>query len=132
MLRGLRVVRGPDWKHDNQDGGHDHVGTVVAEQGDNTVKVNWDMGDSSICKAEDGNHELKIFDSASIGVTHPNIACVGCEEVCILGTLWKCSTCQNTNLCSLCYHDDKHDATHTFLRIDFPGTEPRSGKRRNS
>ena len=28
-LEGLRVVRGPDWKWDNQDGGEGCVGTVV-------------------------------------------------------------------------------------------------------
>ncbi len=28
-LQGLRVVRGPDWKWSDQDGGDGHVGTVV-------------------------------------------------------------------------------------------------------
>jgi hypothetical protein len=59
-----------------------------------------------------------------LGITHPNSGCVSCEEVCIVGTLWKCSTCPNTNLCSICYHDDKHNASHIFLRVDYPGSEP--------
>ena len=48
---GLRVVRGPDWKWAEQDGGEGFVGTVV-EVGqhrsptspDKTVVVQWDGG----------------------------------------------------------------------------------------
>ena len=51
MEVGLRVVRGPDWKWGNQDGGEGHVGTVVeiGKHGsptspDKTVVVQWDSG----------------------------------------------------------------------------------------
>lgn len=32
-MKGLRVVRGPDWTWRDQDGGEGHVGTVVAVEG---------------------------------------------------------------------------------------------------
>jgi hypothetical protein len=68
MINGLRVVRGPDWKHGNQDGGTDHVGTVIDGEGDDAVKVQWDMGSTSVCTVRNGTHELRILDSASIGI----------------------------------------------------------------
>ena len=50
-LKGIRVVRGPDWKLGDEDGGEGHVGTVMdtlpafdAESGTNTVAVRWDSG----------------------------------------------------------------------------------------
>ena len=44
-LKGLRIVRGPDWSWGDQDGGEGHVGTVV-EVGPNSrsVMVQWDCG----------------------------------------------------------------------------------------
>lgn len=51
MEIGLRVVRGPDWKWGNQDGGDGHVGTLVEigkpgspTSPDKTVVVQWDAG----------------------------------------------------------------------------------------
>ena len=51
MEIGSRVVRGPDWKWGNQDGGEGHVGTVVVvgrsgstASPDKTVVVQWDGG----------------------------------------------------------------------------------------
>lgn len=50
-LVGLRVVRGPDWKWDDQDGGEGHVGTIIdtlqpvlKKLGPRTVTVIWDSG----------------------------------------------------------------------------------------
>jgi hypothetical protein len=68
MINGLRVIRGPDWQHGNQDGGTDHVGTVIDGEGDDAVKVQWDMGSTSVCTVRNGTHELRILDSASIGI----------------------------------------------------------------
>ena len=52
---GLRVVRGPDWKWAEQDGGEGFVGTVVevGKHGsptspDKTVVVQWDGGNRSV------------------------------------------------------------------------------------
>ena len=48
-LVGLRVVRGPDWKWGEQDGGEGTIGTVTSlctatESRPGTVTVNWDSG----------------------------------------------------------------------------------------
>ena len=46
---GLRVVRGPDWKWGDQDGGEGNIGTVISsttstESKPGTVTVVWDSG----------------------------------------------------------------------------------------
>lgn len=38
-IEGIRVVRGPDWSYDDDDGGEGHVGTVTDDNEDNTVEV---------------------------------------------------------------------------------------------
>lgn len=48
-LKGLRVVRGPDWKWGEQDGDEGNVGTVITSDFNSKgtpklVKVLWDSG----------------------------------------------------------------------------------------
>ena len=69
---GLRVVRGPDWKWGEQDGGEGCLGTVT-EVGEETpfgraVMVLWDSGKRSNyrCGVE-GSYDLKVYDSAPTG-----------------------------------------------------------------
>ncbi len=47
---GMRVMRGPDWKWDDQDGGKGSYGTVQNESanGEGWVVVKWDSS-SSLC-----------------------------------------------------------------------------------
>ena len=67
-LRGARVIRGPDWKNGNEDGGVGNVGTVIDTSlmdfkclGPRTVTVIWDSGSKSICQAgPKGSHELRV------------------------------------------------------------------------
>ena len=65
MEVGLRVVRGPDWKFDDQDGGEGHVGTVVRVNLTNkVVKVYWDNGCFANYKVkETGPFYLRILDN---------------------------------------------------------------------
>ena len=72
---GLRVVRGPDWKWANQDGGDGFVGTVV-EVGrsgshtspDKTVVVQWDSGVRTNYRiGYQEAFDLRVFDNASVG-----------------------------------------------------------------
>lgn len=81
MKPGLRVVRGPDWKWGNQDGGEGHVGTVVEvrtgekpqQAGDNSVVgraavVQWDVGNKCNYRCGiDGKYDLLVYDSGPIG-----------------------------------------------------------------
>ncbi|WAR14663.1 MIB2-like protein, partial [Mya arenaria] len=122
-MLGLRVVRGPNWQHGDQDGGEDHVGTVVEVNGANSVIVVWDMGCTTVCRGGGGEYDLRVFDGAPVGICHP-IACVACEDVAVFGTIWRCATCTNVTLCSPCYHDDKHDISHEFVRLDLPKADP--------
>ncbi|GBP88397.1 E3 ubiquitin-protein ligase mind-bomb [Eumeta japonica] len=36
---------------------------------------------------------------------------------------WKCAECSNYDLCSVCYHGDKHQLRHRFYRISAPGAQ---------
>lgn len=71
---GLKVVRGPDWKWENQDGGEGHVGTVV-EVGrsngtlDKQVFVLWDNGVRGNYRiGYSGDYDLRTLDNGSIGM----------------------------------------------------------------
>ena len=71
---GLRVVRGPDWKWDDQDGGEGCLGTVAeAPAGDRAIPegvvvVQWDAGNrcNYRCGIE-GKYDLKVYDNAPTG-----------------------------------------------------------------
>lgn len=126
MEVGLRVVRGPDWKWENQDDGEGHVGTVVeigrrgsASTPEDTVVVQWDTGNRTNYRTGfNDKYDLRIFDTAPIGIRHPNISCSSCLKHGIAGMRWKCTVCPNFDLCSHCYHNDKHELSHPFLRFD--------------
>ena len=68
-LVGLRVVRGPDWKWEDQDGGEGNVGTVIGassstEYTTGKVTVVWDSGLTHTgqyrCGPE-GQHDLRVY-----------------------------------------------------------------------
>ncbi|KAG1650956.1 E3 ubiquitin-protein ligase mind-bomb [Nymphon striatum] len=49
--------------------------------------------------------------------------CDTCRLTPIFGIRWKCGECSNYDLCSICYHGDKHNLRHRFYRITNPGCE---------
>nr|XP_012144811.1 PREDICTED: E3 ubiquitin-protein ligase MIB2 isoform X1 [Megachile rotundata] len=133
---GLRVVRGQDWKWDDQDGGEGHAGTVVEigkppsfgnsvsnpnpsdRTPDKTVIVQWDHGSRSNYRiGYQGAYDLLVFDNAATGVKHPNIICDGCKRHWIIGIRWKCTQCCDYDLCTQCYMGDVHDLSHAFERF---------------
>lgn len=126
MEVGLRVVRGPDWKWDNQDDGEGHVGTVVEigklrslSTPDKTVVVQWDSGSRTNYRVGyQGACDLRIFDNAATGVRHNNIICSSCKKHGIAGMRWKCLFCPSYDMCTSCYMNGKHDLNHTFLRFE--------------
>ena len=91
---GLRVVRGPDWKWDDQDGGEGHAGTVVeiggfSKAGEDkeshppsprgTVILQWDTGLRTNYRVGHQNaYDLRVIDSAPGSINHPNITCKTC------------------------------------------------------
>lgn len=140
MELGLRVVRGPDWLWSEQDGGEGAVGTVVhvgsetcTESPDGTVVVYWDTGFRSNYRVGYNNaYDLRIYDNATIGVQHVDIICNECKKQGIAGLRFKCTVCNNYDLCQLCYMADRHDLEHRFQRFDdqySPGVDlpPRKG-----
>ncbi|KAI0220924.1 E3 ubiquitin-protein ligase MIB2 [Lamellibrachia satsuma] len=126
MEVGIRVVRGPDWKWHNQDGGEGHTGTVVeiGKSGNNntpskTVVIQWDSGFRTNYRVGyQGAYDLRVFDNGPVGVKHPNTVCSGCKKKGLQGLRWKCAKCRDYDLCQRCYMADIHDVQHTFLRFD--------------
>lgn len=139
MTAGVRVVRGPDWKWGDQDG--KCVGTVVRPfQSESystiqpgTVIVQWDGGTvGNYRTGKDGKFDLRILNSAPSGIKFPGINCDECGQKGIIGTRWKCSVCENFDLCDGCYHSDKHNINHRFLRYDCPQKVSEVPSRENS
>lgn len=63
---------------------------------------------------------MKIY---SLGIRHEGTMCDTCRQQPIFGIRWKCAECSNYDLCSICYHGDKHHLRHRFYRITTPGSE---------
>ncbi|XP_017784755.1 PREDICTED: E3 ubiquitin-protein ligase MIB1 [Nicrophorus vespilloides] len=119
---GARVIRGPGWKWGKQDGGEGHVGTVRNFESPDEVVVVWDNGTAANYRCS-GQYDLRIIDSAPTGVKHEGTMCDTCRQQPIFGIRWKCAECANYDLCSVCYHGDKHHLRHRFYRITTPGSE---------
>ncbi|XP_022109239.1 uncharacterized protein LOC110989278 isoform X2 [Acanthaster planci] len=123
---GTRVVRGPDWKWGDQDGGCGGVGTVVrceASENKSTVWVRWDsgvLGKYGTGKGG-GNFILRVYDNAQRGVKHLFIRCDGCAKMNVEGIRWKCLRCHDYDLCHGCYNEGRHELEHSFARIEEPG-----------
>ena len=66
-LLGCRVVRGPDWKWDEQDGGDGHMGTLQKYKDSEEVMIVWDKGTVANYRCND-SHDLRILDSGSAGL----------------------------------------------------------------
>lgn len=64
--KGKKVVRGPNWKWGNQDGGRGHQGTLDEDRArsDKWGSVKWDNRDTNIYRvgAIDGNNEAPAYD----------------------------------------------------------------------
>jgi len=58
-----------------------------------------------------------------LGLKHDGTMCDTCHQQPIFGIRWKCAECPNYDLCSVCYHCDKHNLRHRFFRINTPGSE---------
>ncbi|XP_067128352.1 E3 ubiquitin-protein ligase MIB1 [Centruroides vittatus] len=119
---GGRVMRGPDWKWGKQDGGEGHVGTLRNFESPEEVVVVWDNGTAANYRCS-GVYDLRIIDSAPTGIRHEGTMCDTCRQQPIFGIRWKCAECTNYDLCSICYHGDKHHLRHRFYRITTPGSE---------
>ena len=82
MEVGVRVVRGPDWSWEDQDGGEGNVGTVVevklkdsnSEEEENViVHVCWDVGVLSNYRCGFGRkYDVRMYDSAQTGMLLAN------------------------------------------------------------
>ncbi|XP_050526608.1 E3 ubiquitin-protein ligase MIB1-like [Daktulosphaira vitifoliae] len=113
---GSRVIRGPDWKWGKQDGGEGHTGTVRNFESREEVVVVWDNGTAANYRCF-GQYDLRVLDSGPTGQRHLGSMCDMCHQQPIVGHRWKCADCANYDLCTWCYHGDKHNIRHRFYRI---------------
>ena len=123
---GLRVMRGPDWSWDDQDGGEGCVGTVVSDSNksmagnhpEGTALVRWDHGKQSNYRVGHlSTYDLRLVDNGSVGVKHLGKRCKYCSED-VIGVLWSCTICPEVILCTKHYMSDKACLNHQFLRVD--------------
>uniref|UniRef100_A0A5S6Q828 RING-type E3 ubiquitin transferase n=1 Tax=Trichuris muris TaxID=70415 RepID=A0A5S6Q828_TRIMR len=117
---GSRVVRGPDWQWDKQDGGEGHVGTIRSFESAEEVVVVWDNGVAANYRCADA-YDLRILDAGPTGIKH-DWTCESCRQGPIFSVLWQCAECPNCCLCSSCYNNDKHSLKHRFWRLGWPGS----------
>ena len=119
QLVGSRVIRGPDWDWGKQDGGEGHAGTIHHFERSDVVVVLWDNGYAAKYRCSSAN-DLRILDNSPTGHTHIGSVCWGCKVGPITGIRWKCNLCDSVDLCSWCYHTDKHSLRHSFSRFFLP------------
>ncbi len=50
--------------------------------------------------------------------------CNGCGWELFTGIRYKCSVCDDYDLCAPCYKRNKHDLAHPFMQINTPGAKP--------
>ena len=50
--------------------------------------------------------------------------CDGCRWEWLEGTRYRCTVCNDYDLCDKCYANNHHDLSHPFWRIDRPGSTP--------
>lgn len=67
--------------------------------------------------------DLYLYGLCFSGIKHDGTMCDTCRQQPIIGIRWKCAECTNYDLCTTCYHGDKHHLRHRFYRITTPGSE---------
>ena len=65
---GYRVVRGPDWQWEKQDGGEGRVGTVRGFESRDEVLVLWDNGTAANYRCVT-HFDVRVLDSAPAGTS---------------------------------------------------------------
>ncbi|XP_060848380.1 uncharacterized protein LOC132927810 isoform X2 [Rhopalosiphum padi] len=127
-LVGSRVIRGPSWKWNKQDGGEGFLGTVRSFESHEEVVVVWDNGIAANYRCS-GQYDLRVYDSGPTGHSkHEGVVCNSCKQSPIIGHRWKCMNCpgnevssdSSVDLCFMCYHSDKHNVRHRFILIQQP------------
>lgn len=87
---GCRVVRGPDWEWDDQDGGEGSLGVVVEVDKDikGTVWVQWETGRRANYRAGfEGKMDLTVFSSSGAGKSEHysfnrvKASCSSCQSI---------------------------------------------------
>ncbi|XP_071481556.1 E3 ubiquitin-protein ligase MIB2-like [Diadema antillarum] len=123
VAKGWRVVRGPDWKYEDQDGGKGHLGTIKDVPGGNQtglVVVQWDYGYRGRYRiGADNAYDLLLWDNAPAGTKHKGVECNECSyhtKGGLAGVRWKCMDCPNYDLCTPCYLAGEHETNHAFWR----------------
>ena len=69
---GSRVVRGPDWKWEKQDGGEGHVGTIRNFESFEEVVIVWDNGVGANYRCH-GAYDIRLLETCSTGIFHDKV-----------------------------------------------------------
>ena len=102
------------------------MGTIRSFETYDEVVVIWDNGVGANYRCSNGSFDLRILDSGTSGCAssaHDLVKCDSCLQEPIYGVCWACADCSNVNLCSKCYHGDRHELKHRFYRMLTPQSE---------
>ncbi|XP_052278994.1 E3 ubiquitin-protein ligase MIB2-like isoform X2 [Dreissena polymorpha] len=120
MKPGVRVIRGPDFRATVKNHDETNLGIlsyVPKTVTNNRVHVVWDTGqERNYNSGFTGQYDLRAYDLQQVGISHKK-KCSGCNSSPIRGMLFTCRDCKE-DLCTVCYHGDKHNLDHTFYRLD--------------
>ena len=116
------------------------MGTLRSFESFEEAVVIWDNGTGANYRCS-GTFDLRILDSSSSDcktAVHESVKCEACQQEPIYGIRWTCAdcltnikdtneiaagTCHVVDLCSRCYHGEKHDVKHRFYRMLTPFSE---------
>ncbi len=133
MVVGARVMRGLDWKWENQDGENGGLGTIEGDMVEGWLDVRWDHGESNRYRmGAQESYDLKLAedlptppdsddDDDEADAVHPSVQCDGCEMFPVVGARYKCAICKDYDVCAECYAEGVHsENAHPFYRITQP------------
>ena len=77
----------------------------------------------SNCGKQAGSYNQSLFHTDMffhVGASHPSISCDACvhpgiSKTYLTGFRWKCGSCHDFDLCTMCYMKDKHNTGHRFV-----------------
>ena len=104
------------------------MGTLRSWESNEEAVIVWDNGFGANYRCSGSSFDLRILDSSSCGIKHSSVSCDSCLQDPLRGIRWTCADCLiddnlEYNLCSQCYHSDKHQIKHSFYRILTPASE---------
>jgi hypothetical protein len=102
--------------HANIDNDHDTPSTISGNNDHNNGVTSRTFESKTEEKSSSSNEKQTHITHTVNEVIHYDICCV-CEMESIIGNRHKCSTCEEYDLCELCYSKNDHIMDHMFIKV---------------